>query len=348
MKHGFLGVGVVGTGSQSVDEAQASDIRCSRVTMKKQFPAAEKPTMYFIGVTTSKSSINKIFPLWAERLELGSCQLKGIDFQLHDKPELYREAVEFIKSDPLSRGALVTTHKMDLYDACRDIFDALDPLSDSTEEVSSIYKRGDKLHARAVDPISSGLALQAFLPRDHWKATNAEAYILGAGGSAVALTWYLVQLRHGANRPSKVHVANLGRPRLDHLRELHASWKSGVPLECHLTSQPESADTILESLKPSSLVVNATGLGKDAPGSPITDSAKFPPNALVWEFNYRGDLVFLRQAEAQKAAKNLTIEDGWIYFVHGWTRGIADVFDVDIPTQGSAFDDLARIAASVR
>jgi shikimate 5-dehydrogenase len=304
--------------------------------------------MYFIGVTTSKSSINQIFPLWAEYLHLGSCQLKGVDFELHDRPELYREAVEFIKGDPFSLGALVTTHKIDLWKACRDIFDVHDPLSDSMGEVSSIFKRGGALHGRAVDPMSSGLALEAFLADDHWKATSAEVYVLGAGGSAVALTWYLVQPRHGANRPSKVHVADRNRSRLEHLRELHASWNSGVPLECHLVDEPEAADKILASLKASSLIVNATGLGKDAPGSPITDQAKFPAKALVWEFNYRGDLIFLRQAKAQQESRNLTIEDGWIYFVHGWTRVMADVFAVDIPTDGRLFDELSRIAASVR
>lgn len=304
--------------------------------------------MYFIGVTTTKSSINQIFPLWAKRLKLGDCQLKGIDFQLHAEPMLYREAVEFIKGDPYSLGALVTTHKIDLCNACRDLFDALDPLSDSMEEVSSIFKGDGKLHGRAVDPISSGLALEAFLPRDHWATTDGEVFILGAGGSAVALTWYLVQSRHGANRPAKIHVANPTRPRLDHLEKLHASWKSGVPLECHVVHAPEAADSVIESLKPGSLIVNATGLGKDGPGSPITDEAKFPANGVVWEFNYRGDLIFLRQAKSQQTMKKLTIEDGWNYFVHGWTRVIADVFDVEIPTEGSVFDELSRIAASVR
>ena len=71
-------------------------------------------------------------------------------------------------------------------------------------------------------------------------------------------------------------------------------------------------------------------------------------NSLVWEFNYRGDLIFLRQARVQQATRNLTVEDGWIYFVHGWTRVIADVFEVNIPTRGSDFDELSRIAASVR
>jgi shikimate 5-dehydrogenase len=316
--------------------------------MSNQYQPAEKATMYFIGVTTTKSSINKIFPLWAEYLKLGSCQLKGFDFKLHDDPRLYREAVEFIKGDPLSLGALVTTHKIDLYRACRDILDELDPLSDSMGEVSSIFKRSGKLHGRAVDPISSGLALEAFLPRDHWKKTNAEAYILGAGGSAIALAWYLAQARQGANRPFKIHIADRNQPRLDHLQKLHSSWKSGVPLECHSVDVPGAAETILKSLRTGSLIVNATGLGKDGPGSPLRDDAEFPENSLVWEFNYRGDLLFLKQAKAQETTRNLKIEDGWAYFVHGWTRVIADVFGVDILTQGPEFDELSRIAAGVR
>ena len=32
------------------------------------------------------------------------------------------------------------------------------------------------------------------------------------------------------------------------------------------------------------------------------------------------------------AARALTVHDGWVYFIHGWTRVIAEVFDVEIPT----------------
>jgi shikimate 5-dehydrogenase len=92
------------------------------------------------------------------------------------------------------------------------------------------------------------------------------------------------------------------------------------------------------------MVVNATGLGKDGPGSPLTDAVPFPDHGLVWEFNYRGDLVFLDQARAAAAARSLTVHDGWVYFIHGWTRVIAEVFDADIPMSGPAFDALSRIA----
>src|SRR5688572_7384644 len=93
--------------------------------MSHPFHPASKPTMYFIGVTTRQSSINAVFPRWAQRLDLGDCELRGIDFALHAQPQRYRAAVQFIKRDPLSLGALVTTHKIDLYTACADQFDVM-------------------------------------------------------------------------------------------------------------------------------------------------------------------------------------------------------------------------------
>ena len=64
-------------------------------------------------------------------------------------------------------------------------------------------------------------------------------------------------------------------------------------------------------------------MGKDRPGSPLTDDCKFPMHGIVWEFNYRGTLEFMHQAEAQQEARDLKIEDGWTYFIHGWTQVIA-------------------------
>ncbi len=39
---------------------------------------ATRPTMYFIGVTTTQSSIMKTFPIWAEALG-SDAVIKGID-----------------------------------------------------------------------------------------------------------------------------------------------------------------------------------------------------------------------------------------------------------------------------
>lgn len=312
------------------------------------FPPAVRPTLYFIGMTTGKSSIMKVFPRWAAHLRLGDVAIQGIDCQWHDDPAVYRNVVDFIARDPLSRGALVTTHKLDLLKACRDRFAYLDPYAQLMGEISCISKRSDGLRGHAKDPITSGLGLEAFLPRDHWMNTGAEVFAIGAGGSAIAITSHLMDPQHGANRPSRIIVSNRSPARLDEIREIHHQLKSPIPVEYHLAPRAEDNDALMARLKPGSLVMNATGLGKDAPGSPITDAARFPDQGFAWEFNYRGDLLFLHQAQAAATRQRLHVEDGWVYFLHGWTRVVAEVFDVDIPVSGPRFDEISRIAKEAR
>ena len=90
--------------------------------------------------------------------------------------------MNFLKNDPLSLGALVATHKMDLMRACRDEFDEIDPLAFELGEVSSVYKRRGKLFARATDPECGGMALENFLPPNYFSEFDAELLIMGAGG----------------------------------------------------------------------------------------------------------------------------------------------------------------------
>lgn len=312
------------------------------------FVKAERPTLYFIGMTTGKSSIMSVFPRWAEYLGLKDAVIRGIDCKWHDAPEAYRQVVAHIKQDPLSLGALVTTHKIDLFKACRDLFDELDPYAQLTGEVSCISKSGKRLVGHAKDPISSSLALEAFLSPGHWEKTGAEAVVLGAGGSSIAITCHMMDRRHGMNRPSRIIVTNRSLPRLEEMRYIHQQLDSQTPVEYVHAPNQETNDAVVSALKPHSLVANATGLGKDAPGSPIGDAARFPEFGFAWDFNYRGNLLFLDQARSQSVERQLTVEDGWIYFIHGWTQVIAEVFHRDIPTRGPVFEDLSRIAAETR
>ncbi|MCH2059869.1 MAG: hypothetical protein MK183_04515 [Verrucomicrobiales bacterium] len=308
---------------------------------------AKIPTMYFIGVSTGASSSVRVFPRWAQLLGLGECRLVGLDFPLHDDPQRYRQVVEFIKSDPLSLGALVTSHKMNLLAGCVDLFDELDPLAEEMAEVSSIYKRAGKLIGRATDPVCGGMAMENFLTPTHFRETGSDVLILGAGGSALALVWYLLKGRD--DLPVHIHVVNRSRPRLDHLLGLAAKWGGAERVTGHLSGdQPELADALAGQRVPGSLLVNATGLGKDAPGSPLTDAVNFPERGIVWDFNYRGQLLFLDQARAQKEEKSLRIEDGWDYFVIGWSQVIADVFELEIPPRGGLYDSLSRQALELR
>jgi len=305
------------------------------------------PTIYFVGVTTGSSSIRTVFPAWAEQLGLDNVELVGIDLPLHADPEEYRRVVTFIKDDALSLGALVTTHKIDLFHAAQDLFDVIDPLAHLMDEVSCLSKRAGKLIAHAKDPISSGLAIDAFIPEGYWASTQAEVFILGAGGSAIAISWYLAQAAKGSDRPRRIVVSNRSKPRLERLWEVHTEVATDIPLELVHSTDPAIIDDVLKTLPLGSLIVNATGLGKDAPGSPLTDAARFPRKAIAWDLNYRGELVFLDQARAA-VSQEVTEVDGWVYFLHGWTQVIAEVFDIEIPVRGPEFDLLSEIASSVR
>jgi shikimate 5-dehydrogenase len=311
------------------------------------YEPATKPTLYFIGVTTGKSSIMRVFPAWADYLGLKDAAIRGIDFPLHADPDAYRKAIAFIRDDPMSLGALVTTHKIDLFNACKDMFDEIDPHARLMDETSCISKRDGKLVCHAKDPISSGLALDAFLPDGYFERTGAELFSIGAGGSTIALTWHMMHARRAGDRPGRIVVSNRSRHRLDEIRRIHGTMGTTLPVDYVLAANPADNDGIVRALKPGSVVINATGLGKDTPGSPLTGAVSFPEKAIVWDLNYRGDLIFLDQARAQKEEKDLQIEDGWIYFIHGWTQVIAEVFHIEIPVSGPEFDAISKIALKV-
>ncbi|MDR1420613.1 MAG: shikimate dehydrogenase [Treponema sp.] len=302
--------------------------------------SARRPSFYFIGVTTGQSSIMKVFPKWAGALGIDA-EIKGIDLPLHAPAEEYRNVVNFLKDDPLSLGALVTTHKIDLYRACRDMFDYTDPYAEKLGEVSSLSKHGNEFRAHAKDPISSGMALERFVPPRFWADHGGEVLLLGAGGSSLAMSLYFSGEKSAGGIPSRITIANRSEGRLLSAKAALAGLNH-VNLKFAHSPVPKDNDALVAALPPFSLVVNATGLGKDAPGSPTTNAVSYPWNSLVWEINYRGDLLFMRQAKAQEKEKGLHVEDGWNYFIYGWTQVIAEVFHITMDT--STLEKLSDIA----
>jgi shikimate 5-dehydrogenase len=293
--------------------------------------------MLFIGVSTSGSSIFELFPAWARILGINA-ELKGYDIPLGAPPEEFRTAVERIALDDAELGALVTTHKVDIYRHAGEVFDELDVNARLCREVSCISKRHGSLVGHAKDPITAGRALGEFLAPDQW-ATGAHALCLGAGGAGTAIAVHLA----GSERPPRRLVVTDTEPdRLETLRAVLADLGPRGDVRLELVRSSGESDALLQQLSPESLVVNATGLGKDAPGSPISNAARFPERAVVWELNYRGDLHFLEQARRQEEDRRLEIHDGWGYFLHGWTEVIAEVFHLELTPE--RFDRLAEAA----
>ena len=316
------------------------------MTADNSLPDNALPDNYmgFVGVTTGSSSIMKVFPLWADILGLPTRTLVGHDLPMDADPAVYRAMVEQIRDDKHHRGALVTTHKMNVFAAASDLFDELDPFAVSCSEISSISKRGDRLIGQAKDPITVDLALNDFLPADHFARTGAEVIILGAGGSGTALSWALAERE---DAPSLVTVTARSQEKLDHLREVHRQHGTREDLIRYVvTPSAADADALVAAAPAGSVIANATGLGKDRPGSPLTDAVVFPQDAWLWEFNYRGSLKFMHQALAQREDRGLQVIDGWRYFIHGWSQVVADVFELSLTPD--VVEQLADAAESVR
>lgn len=308
-------------------------------------PVTAKDKFIFIGVSTRGSSIMKIFPQWAAALGLHA-EVLGCDLPLRAPAASYRRALADIINDPTVKGALITAHKIDLLSASRDQFDALDDYARLCDEVSCIVKRDGKLLGFAKDPLSSARALKDFVPPDHWTRGERDVLCLGAGGAAVAISVCLAEAAAANGCPRRFLLTDIAPERLASIGRIHARLSTPIQFEYHQVESAEQNDALLRDLPSRSLVINATGLGKDRPGSPLTAAARFPSDGLVWELNYRGRRDFLKAALRQSRQRNLTVEDGWNYFLHGWTAVIAEMFDIEI--DGAIFDRLADVAAAFR
>ncbi|RPJ60514.1 MAG: shikimate dehydrogenase [Acidobacteria bacterium] len=289
-----------------------------------------RPTMYFIGVKTAGSAALRMFPRWAQGLGLENAQLVGLDFPLDASDRLYREAVMLIKDDPLSLGALVTSHKIRLRNAAGDLFDELTEDSRLVQEVSCIYKWDGRLIGHATDPSVSGRALGRLCGTIGASLRDGQALCLGSGGAGQSLLAYF--RTKAEDRPERLFVVDRDPGQLEKAQALldRLPGAGTFPVELVLTKSAEENDEILARLPAHSLVVNATGVGKDIPGSPLTGAAVFPDHGIAWELNYRGDLEFLRQAREQQQERHLTIGDGWQYFLLSWALIVGMVFNVSV------------------
>lgn len=303
--------------------------------MSETMPETRPETMEFIGVRTGSSSSLRLFDTWAEVLGIPNARLVGCDLPLDADPDRYRAVVDRIAADPGIRGALVTTHKVGIHAAAADRFDELDPLARLCGEISCISKRDGRLLGHAKDPVTAGRALDQMIGSDHFARTGGDVLCLGAGGAGIAIAVHFLQ---AGDRPGRLVLTDTSPGRLEVAREIHE--RAGTNGPELLTAPAAQAAEILSGLPPGSLVINATGMGKDLPGTPLPEGIAFPRGGLVWELNYRGELSFLHQARAQAAERELRVFDGWLYFLHGWSEHVAQVFDRSVSP--ALFDELRR------
>ena len=301
--------------------------------------------LVFLGVTTAQSAVHHVFESWTSCLGTGLA-LRGQDVPIGAPRRAYRDLVDSWRSDRAVSGVLVTSHKAALFDAAGDVFDELSDEARRLEEIGLAYRRGDRLVGDAGDAESNQQAARTLLDRSRsWRDGGRDALVLGAGGAGVALASTLAA--SGELGCSRIILADIRKARVETVRRVCAGWNAAVPISVELLDG--TADALVEAAGTGSLVVNATGLGKDHPGCPVSPRVRFPLESIVWDFNYRfapqPTATFLQVAAAQASERSLTIEDGWNYFVWGWLVVMSRVVGV---RAGDFYECFDRATAGVR
>jgi shikimate dehydrogenase len=293
----------------------------------------DKAAVLFVGVDTRGSRVHDLFPLWMGALG-SEASLYGVDIPLDSPPARYRELLASIVAADDVVGAVVTSHKLSLFAACHDQL-VVDRFASTAREVNCVWKEGGGVNASARDSAAVSAVLATMLGTRE----RTEVLCLGAGGAATAIG---LSLLADTSEPQHVTFTDMRTERLAALRETMAPFVGGSEVAYVEVDTSADNDARLESLPPGALVINATGLGKDKPGSPISDRASFPRAAVIWELNYRGLRPFLDQARAQRANARLQIHDGWLYFLHGWFQALAPI--LGFSANQANFDRLAQVS----
>jgi shikimate dehydrogenase len=314
---------------------------------------AGEPLILFLGVSTSGSVAHAVFDRWAA--ELGRpWALWGVDLPASAPPGAFRRLVSAMRGNPAVDGAVVTAHKLRLYRACAQDLARRDWLTEITHEINALATTG-VLAGYARDALSLARILPGLIRSTAGDGLDdLHVLCLGAGGAATALLLALhldtdperdggAGGRDRADPPASVTFTDVDPRALADLRSVAGRAGIGTSrLSFVRVRDPADSDALVSGLPSPGFVINATGLGKDAAGSPVTGRARFGPGTLAWDLNYRGDLAFLRQA----AASGATALDGWDYFVAGWAGGLTAI--AQTPFTGDLLTRFAQAAAPLR
>jgi shikimate 5-dehydrogenase len=279
-----------------------------------------RPLYLFVGIDTAGSRVHQAFPHWAERIGLDA-DLKGLDLPVDAGPATWERLVTTMRDNPSVHGAVITSHKLRVYRHAGHLMDVTEPLVALTHEVNSLDTRGP-VRAFARDAQSLDVLLNG--PAEHL-ADGRPIDCLGSGGSAIALLLATqTDLLSPRDRRPELTIVGLQEDSLADVRAVLDRAKLGdAPVRLRVATGPAECAALIAGLDPTSLIVNATGLGKSGPGSPLPDAGAFPPASAAWDFNYRGPLTFLEQARTA----GVPYDDGWDYFLAGWACALAAITD---------------------
>jgi shikimate 5-dehydrogenase len=290
----------------------------------------------FLGISTAGSLAHRAFPGWSQLFCPGAV-MRGADLPADASPAAFRDLVAAMTANSRVLGAVVTSHKLRLFRACEDLVDYAEPLVALTQEIADIDTR-DGVRAFARDAQSLDIILDGIGGAGGQDGPGGAGprpvLCIGAGGAAIALMLAMrldiagtlaaqrPVIRAGQAARGRLTIVGRDQESLDNVRAVRD--RCGIPADgagLLLAPDQDAVARQVRSAAPLTVVINATGLGKIEPGSPLPDEAPFPPDAVAWDFNYRGPLTFLDQARRA----GVVTEDGWDYFVAGWSAALAAI-----------------------
>ena len=213
---------------------------------------------------------------------LAECGLSG-DYALYPIPpddmDTLKALLDRVRSGEIQGLNVTIPHK-------QNVIPFLDELSETAETigaVNTIYAKDGKLFGENTDAEGFWRDLQNLLRPDRFSPLEAggvltqkpvrSALVLGAGGSARAVTYALLQ--HGWD----VTLASRRPEQAENLVTQYANKTSTIAL---------NASAIHPLLSTFHLIVNTTpvGMSSHLQGSPYPKNLPFPPNAAIYDLIY--------------------------------------------------------------
>ena len=243
------------------------------------------PSSFHLGLTGYPLSHSLSPQIHAASLK--ACGLQG-DYSLFpihpDDKQRLKDLLTRIRSGDLHGLNVTIPHKQNVI----EFLDELTSTAKTIGAVNTIYLQGDKLIGDNTDAAGFLTDLRKFVNTDTSKQVNREALVLGAGGSARAVVYAL--LNDG-------WIVTIAARRIEQAQHL-ASSLSNYQLQITGLTLP-SLQSLISNLV---LIVNTTPLGM----TPNTDQSSLPENLSLPSNVFIYDLVYnpretklVRDARAQ-------------------------------------------------
>jgi shikimate dehydrogenase len=283
-----------------------------------------KRKIVFLGASASRSHVHAYFPHWASILG-EDATISSYELPIGAPPDAYSEFGEFLLRDAENIGCVITNHKLDAYRLCLDFHFPLEPTSRALEVVSCMRRANGSLIGNAEEVQAVDRAIQTIC----WRRDGgqfSEVIIFGAGGAGRALAYSIARRVH-IHHIAKITVTDTNPHRIADLARLANDWATRIPIRAALVGHGTTNDDIVEAAISPALIINATGLGKDFEGSPVSSSLVFPTGSTLWDLNYRGDLEYLAHGRAQS---DVSTHSGFELFVSSWIEALSYIFAVPV------------------